>query len=75
MNKEEKKIELISYCDINSFEFAVEMYKNMKQAYLELRLSSRHSEIKNYVGKKNIMKKNMARALTYLNQNAVDQVY
>jgi ribosomal protein L29 len=71
---ENKDIKLIKYFEINNQESAVEIYKNMKQAYLELRLSSKHGEIKNYVGQKNIMKKNIARALTYLSQNSLDNV-
>lgn len=69
-----KDIKSIKYLDINNLEVAIEIYKNMKQAYLELRLSSKHGEIKNYVGQKNIMKKNMARALTYLSQSSLDNL-
>ncbi len=64
MSKE--NIKLIKYIDINSSEMAIKIYREMKESFLELRLSSKHSEIKNYAGQKNIMKKNMARALTYL---------
>ena len=71
---ENKDIKSIKYLDINNLEVAIEIYKNMKQAYLELRLSSKHGEIKNYVGQKNIMKKNMARALTYLSQSSFDNL-
>lgn len=71
---ENKDIKLIKYFDINNQELAIELYKNMKQAYLELRLSSKHGEIKNYVGRKNIIKKNMARALTYLSQSSLDNI-
>jgi ribosomal protein L29 len=71
---ENKDIKTIKYLDINNQEMAVEIYKNMKQAYLELRLSSKHAEVKNYAGQKTIMKKNMARALTYLSRNSLDNV-
>jgi ribosomal protein L29 len=71
---ENKQIKLIKYLDINNQELAIGLYKNMKQAYLELRLSSKHSEIKNYVGQKKIIKKNMARALTYLSQSSLDNI-
>lgn len=71
---ENKDIKLIKYLDIHNQELAIEIYKNMKQFYLELRLSSRHGEVKNYVRQKNIIKKNMARALTYLSQSSLDNV-
>lgn len=56
--KEVKKI-------INKEE-ALEVYKTMKQAYLELRLSSKQAKIDDYASRKKIMKKNIARSLTYL---------
>lgn len=71
---ENKDIKSIKYLDINDQEMAIGIYKKMKEAYLELRLSSKHSEVKNYAGRKNIMKKNMARALTYLSHNSFDNV-
>ena len=69
-NKDTKSIK---YLDINNREMAIEIYKNMKEVYLELRLSSKHGEIKNYVGQKNIMKKNIARAMTNLSSSSFDK--
>jgi ribosomal protein L29 len=69
-----KKITSIKYLSIGNREEAIKIYQDMMQAYLELRLSSRHAEIKNYAGQKNIMKKNMARALTYLKRVSLDNL-
>lgn len=62
MKKE--KIKIIK--KISSKEEALELYKDMKQAYLEFRLSSKQTKINDYVSRKNAIKKNIARSLTYL---------
>jgi ribosomal protein L29 len=64
------KIKKIKFIEINNVDEASKLYKDMKQAYLELRLSSRQAEIKDYKSQKNIIKKNMARALTFISFNA-----
>lgn len=48
---------------------AVQYYQKQMEAYLELRLLSRqNNEMKNFSSEKNKLRKNIARALTYLNQ-------
>lgn len=51
---------------------AVQYYQKQMEAYLELRLLSRqNNEMKNFSSEKNKLRKNIARALTYLNQKWV----
>lgn len=64
MNKvENKKVKFLSPQD------AIQYYQKQMEAYLEIRLLSRqNNEMKNFSSEKNKLKKNIARALTYLNQ-------
>jgi ribosomal protein L29 len=66
---ENKNATSIKFKNIKNKNMADDLYKEMKQAFLELRLAGAQKLIKNYVSQKRIMRKNMARALTYIIQN------
>lgn len=67
-NRNTKKIKM---SEIQSIEDALNHYKESTAEYLELRLMSRQAEIKDYTSKKKIIKKNIARMLTYLKKRSV----
>jgi ribosomal protein L29 len=67
-NRNTKKIKM---SEVQSIEDALNHYKEATEEYLELRLMSRQTEIKDYTSKKKIIKKNIARMLTYLKKRSV----
>lgn len=67
-NQNTKKIKM---SEVQSIEDALNRYKEATAEYLELRLMSRQTEIKDYTSKKKIIKKNIARMLTYLKKRSV----
>ena len=69
MKKE--KIKIVK--KISNKEEALELYKNMKQVYLEFRLSSKQAKINDYASRKNAIKKNIARSLTYLSNLMIEE--
>lgn len=71
MKSEYQNIKKKKISDIKSQEDALQFYKKMAEAYLELRLMSRQNEIKSYSSQKKIIKKNIARMMTYLNKNVI----
>lgn len=55
--------------NFSSRQDAAQYYQKEMEAYLELRLLSRqNAEMKNYASKKKTFRKNIARALTFLNR-------
>lgn len=71
LNNDNKNIKKIKMSEVKSIEDALNHYKQATEAYLELRLMSRQTEIKDFTSKKKTMKKNIARMLTYLKKRSV----
>lgn len=71
LNNDNKNIKKIKMSEVQSIEDALNHYKQATEAYLELRLMSRQTEIKDFTSKKKTMKKNIARMLTYLKKRSV----
>lgn len=65
----EEKIIVLKYSEIKNIQDALEKYKHFQEMYLELRLSSKQREISNYAVLKNILKRNIARVMTYMQYN------
>jgi ribosomal protein L29 len=63
----EDQIVKIKYSEIKNIQDAIEKYKKFKELSLELRLSSKQQDVPNYSKFKNILKKNIARVMTYIN--------
>lgn len=71
LNNDNKNIKKIKMSEVQSIEHALNHYKQATEAYLELRLMSRQTEIKDFTSKKKTIKKNIARMLTYLKKRSV----
>lgn len=71
LNNDNKNIKKIKMSEVQSIEDALNHYKQATEAYLELRLMSRQTEIKDFTSKKKTMKKNIARMLTYLKKRSI----
>ena len=71
LNNDNKNIKKIKMSEVKSIEDALNHYKQATEAYLELRLMSSQTEIKDFTSKKKTMKKNIARMLTYLKKRSV----